>query len=261
MTVTTDIHHARERVADEREWTAEKRQAFDRFAAEIADIDARSPTPAAGPTGGPTTVASASNAGGGVSAVLSAFEEHLQEYSGEPTETAESVHQAVAAEFSTDIAVSLSGGQNGATLTPQLKQVVVAETKRRLGELGVMEQALEREDESLATAQETVATVCGWLVEHNPTSLSELGFEELRARHETLDEHREALQAAAAERQAYLTGATGGSKAVGIEHTVLVEYLYTGFGSDHPALATVSRLDECCETAQRTLRDRLTRRV
>jgi len=260
VNVDTDVERARERVADEREWTAEKRRAFERFADAVAEIDAGTPGGAAA-FGGPTAVATASNSSTGVSAVLDAFEEHLGPYSGDAQETPETVHQAVATEFSAELAVSLCGGDSAGVLTPQLKQVVQAETQSRLDELDVMGRALEREIESLSTVEEPIGEVCKWFVEHNPTLLDELGFDQLRAWHETLDDHRERLDAVAAERQQHLHATTGGSGTVGIEHRVLVEYLYAGFPASYPALATLARLEDACREAQRSLRAHLVARA
>lgn len=260
MSVDTDLDRARERVDREREWTSEKRRAFERFADTVAEIEVATPGQG-GTLGGPTTVATSGTPTAGVSAVLDAFEDHLGPYSGDAQEAPETVHGAVATEFSTELAVSLCGADSAGALTPQLKQVVRTETQRRLDELDVMGRALEREADSLDTVDEVVQTVCDWFVEHNPTPLSELGFEELRAWHETLDDHRERLDAVATERQRHLGAATGSSGAVGIEHRVLVEYLYAGFPASYPALATLARLGDACKEAQRSVRAHLVARV
>lgn len=261
MSVETAIEQARSRVADEQTFTSEKRAAFERFRADLADIDASQPSGGAIGGGGPTRVVSAHTSGTDVSAVLSAFETHLGEYCGDATDTHDSVHEAVAAEFSTELAVSLCGGDSAGTLTPQLKQVVVAETNDRLAELQVMERALDREAESLAAVGDPVESVCSWFSTHDATPLTDLGFEALRERHDELASHREALTAAAAERQETLHATTGGPDAVGIEQDVLVEYLYAGFEATHPALATLARLDSLCADAQRTVRAHLCARA
>jgi len=260
MSVDTDVDRARERVADEREWTTEKHRAFERFETAVAEVDAGT---SGGSTafGGPTAVATASNSSAGVSAVLDAFEEHLGPYSGDAQETPETVHQAVATEFSAELAISLCGGNSAGTLTPQLKQVVQAETQSRLDELDAMGRALEREADSLSAVDAAVADICEWFVAHNPTPLEDLGFDRLRAWHETLDDHRERLDAAAAERQEHLDATTGASGAVGIEHRVLVEYLYAGFPSTYPVLATLARLEDACQEAQRSIRAHLVARA
>lgn len=260
MSVETGVDRARERVERERSWTAEKRAAFEQFADAIAEIEAG----AGGQTatfGGPTAVATRSETTAGVGAVLDAFEEHLGPYSGDAQETPETVHQAVATEFSSELAVSLCGGDSAGVLTPQLKQVVQVETQSRLDELAVMETVLEREAESLVAVDDAIGAVCEWFVEHNPTPLSAVGFDRLRDWHETLDTHRERLDAVAADRQRHLDATTSAGGSVGIEHRVLVEYLYAGFPASYPALATVARLAAACDEAQRSLRAHLVARA
>jgi hypothetical protein len=260
VSVDTDVDRARERVADEREWTTEKHRAFEDFADAVAEIDVATP----GGTvafGGPTAVATTNESRAGVSAVLDAFEEHLDPYSGDARESPDTVHEAVATEFSAELAVSLCGGDSAGMLTPQLKGVVQAETRSRIDELDVMGRALEREDVSLDSVDDAAGEICGWFVEHNPTPLPELGFDRLRDCHETIEGHRERLDAVAAERQDHLHATTGSSAAVGIDHRVLVEYLYAGFPVSYPALATLARLDDACKEAQRSLRAHLVARA
>lgn len=260
MSVETDIDLAINRARREQDWTAEKRQAFDRFTDAVAEVD---PATSVSMTtvGGPTAVATTTSNTAGVGAVLDAFEEHLGPYSGDAQEDPETVHEAVATEFSAELAVSLCGGDSAGALTPQLKQVVQTEARTRIDELDVMERALEGEVASLSSVDDTVGDVCAWFLEHNPTPLSELGFEALRARHETLEQYRDRLEAVATERQCHLDATTSSSGAVGIEHRVLVEYLYAGFPSSYPALATVARLEEACREAQRSLRAHLVART
>ena len=259
MTIETDVTRARERVRGEQKWTNEKRAAFERFADTVADIDPQRGSTAA--FGGATAVAATQRAGPSVGAVLDAFDEHLAAYSGDKSEQYDAVHEAVAAEFSADLAVSLCSGDSAGALTPELKRGVLSESERRRRELRVMERALDRETESLTALAEGLQTVCDWFVEYNPTPLSELGFEGLRARHERLETHRESLSDLAATRQEHVDSATAVPEQVGIEHRVLLEYLYADFEHTYPALSTITRLDETCQEAQRAVRDHLVRRA
>jgi hypothetical protein len=274
MTVTSAIDTAHERVERELERTEEKRRALDQFHREVREIDPDRQPQSGGPgsspgvtgglpggAGGGTRTRSETDSGGGCKAVRRAFADHVEAYSGDAQESHDTVHEAIAAEFSEEVAMSLASADAGGWLTPQLKRAVRSETERRQSELSVMETALEREASALASAGETQQTVVDWLVEHNPTPLSELSFEELAAWHDRLATHRDELDAAADERQCHLDGTTGENGRVGIEHEVLVEYLYAEFDSTHPALAAFTRLDELCQDAQKSLREHVTRRV
>jgi hypothetical protein len=278
--VTSGIDAARERVEHEQERTADKQRALDQFDEAVREIE-----PDEQPSGGSAGIhggggggmrgdglgssgaaagsasSSQSSTGGGCRAVRRAFAEYVQPYSGDAGETHDSVHEAIAAEFSNEVAVSLASADAGGWLTPQLKQGIISETNRRRAELSVMDTALQREQTSLASAMESQRAVVDWLVEHNPTPLSELSFDELAAWHHRLDDLRDQLDAAADERQAHLDGVSGESGQVGIKHEVLAEYLYAEFEATHPALSTFARLDELCAEAQATIREHLTRRV
>ncbi|MUV90230.1 hypothetical protein GJ629_10290 [Halapricum sp. CBA1109] len=258
MSVETTVDRARERVARERTWTAEKRTAIESFREVVADFETGLPVGGQA-VGGPTTVATQSTTGGAsVSAVLDAFEEHVGQYSGDHDDRTESVHAAVAEELSDEVAVSLCGGDSAGVLTPPLKQAILSTATKRLGELGVTVRALDREADSLSRAGETMDDVVDWLVEHNPTPLTDLGFDALRERHETLADHREALDALARRRQETVRSVTGGPEQVGIEHRVLIEYVYADAAADYPVLATAARFDDLCANAQRTVRRHLT---
>lgn len=289
MTPDTRVDQAIERIDAERSWTDEKRRQFDEFVDAVEDVAPAnstggagnvgaaaagvSPNPpgalspsatdaAAGASGEPAGSPAASASGGaGTAAVLEAFDEHLTEYSGAPGSTPTSVHECVAEEFSTDLAVALCGGNTAGALTPGLKAAVLEEAGARRAELDLMATALERERTSLCDAREALDPIVGWFREHNPTPLSELGFEELRRWHQRVGEHRSALDSVARARQDHVRATTAAGAAVGVEHAALVEYLYVDFDPTHPVLATVATLAGCCRRARRAIRDHLVRRV
>lgn len=271
MTVRTRVDQAIERVATERSWTVEKRRKVEAFADDVAELEpaaapAGGASPGAslgaGPAAGGWTATEQSAAGGvGTSAVLECFDEHLAAYSGTPDETPETVHDCVAEEFSSELAVALCGGDTSGALTPSLKRAVVEAAQSRRAELDVTATALRRERASLEDARDAIEPITGWFVEHDPTPLSDLGFERLRDWHERIDEHRAALDDVAAERQVHLDRTTTHDGAVGVDHDVLATYLYAEFEVSHPVLATVASLADCCRSAQRAIRDHLVRRV
>jgi hypothetical protein len=268
----TAVDTARERVAAERERTTAKREAVDEFQRRVREVDpeplggtdsAGTPGPGSGAPGvGPQRGASGtqSRVGGGGSgcrAVRRAFADCLGDVAGDADERHDTVHEAIAAEFSEEVAVALATADGGGRLTPTLRAGVLDETRRRRAELSVMASALEREAGSLAAAAELVGETTDWLREHNPTPLSSLSFDELAARHRRLDDHRDRLDRAVAARQSFLDESTGEAARVGIRHEDLVAYLYGGRDTGHPVLVTLGRLDGLCDEAQRTLRAHL----
>lgn len=275
--IQTEIDAARDRVAAERERTRRKLSALDEFRDRVRSLEPADPGqpsspggPGASPAmsgrglgGGGGTDVDARTSGGGCRTVRRAFADCLGDTAGDPGDSHDTVHEAIAAELSDEVAVALAAADGGGRLTPQLQQGVLAETGRRRSELSVMESALRREAESLTTATEPVDTTVDWLRENDPTPLSELSFDELARWHRTLSAFRERLDEAAAERQTFLDETTGENGTVGIRHADLVAYLYDDDGSDdtHPVLVTVGRLDETCAGAQRALREHLVCRV
>jgi hypothetical protein len=124
-----------------------------------------------------------------------------------------------------------------------------------------MRRAVDRETTELDAAAEVVDRVTGWIATADETPLTELGFETLRARHETLARHRERCDDLAARRQSFLDGATGEGPDASVGHRRLVAFLYQSFPVDHPVLATVVRLDDACAECQRAVRRHLVRRA
>lgn len=264
--VLTAVDAARERVAAEQDRTTAKREAVDEFRERVREID---PEPLGGggngalgggrtntvATGG--TQSRAGSVGGGCRAVRRAFTDCLGDVAGDADDSPDTVHEAIAAEFSEEVAVALATADGGGRLTPTLRSGVLDETRRRRAELSVMTSALEREAGSLATAAELLGETTEWLDEHNPTPLSALSFDDLAARHRRLADHRDRLDRAAAARQSFLREATGEAARVGIRHADLVAYLHETADTGHPVLATLARLGELCETAQQTVRTHL----
>jgi hypothetical protein len=267
--VRTAVDAARERVAAEQDRTTAKREAVDEFRERVREIDpeplggggngapggGRTNTVATGASGG--TRSRAGSANSGCRAVRRAFADCLGDVAGDADDSPDTVHEAIAAEFSEEVAVALATADGGGRLTPTLRSGVLDETRRRRAELSVMTSALEREAGSLAAAAELVGETTEWLDEHNPTPLSALSFDDLAARHRRLADHRDRLDRAAAARQSFLREATGEAARVGIRHADLVAYLHETADTGHPVLATLARLGELCETAQQTVRAHL----
>lgn len=294
--VRTAVDAARERVAAEQDRTTAKREAVDEFRDRVREIDPE-PLGGANGGGGRTQNGAVGNGnvgggtgnnipgggtgnnipgggtgshtvgggtrsrtgstGGGCRAVRRAFADCLGDVAGDADDSPDTVHEAIAAEFSEEVAVALATADGGGRLTPTLRSGVLDETRRRRAELSVMTSALEREAGSLAAAAELVAETTEWLDEHNPTPLSTLSFDDLAARHRQLADHRDRLDRAAAARQSFLREASGEAAQVGIRHEDLVAYLHETADTGHPVLATLGRLGELCEEAQRTVRAHL----
>ncbi len=89
----------------------------------------------------------------------------------------------------------------------------------------------------------------------NKTPLTDLGFDALQQRHETLASHRNRCEGTACDRQAFLQAATNNVLNAGIRHRSLVPYLCQDSPADHPVLATVATLEETCQECQGPVRN------
>jgi hypothetical protein len=262
MTVTTHIDHARSRLRAERKAVARKREAFEAFAGRIAELPtepAQSATPGVTATAGPHRHGE-SGATDRRHTVQRIFAETIRPHSVADADDAESLLATIRAEFTDTIAVALAPTTD-ASFSAELKEAIVAETRVRRVEAETLERALDRERTQLDDAASTVERITSWIADADETSLLDLGFDELRTRHETLATHRDRCQELADRRQAFLRGTTTGDSGARIGHRKLPPYLYEDFPVDHPVLSTVVRLDSACAECQRSVRNHLVRRV
>lgn len=264
MTVTTHVQMALECVERDREQLADRIDALERFA---RGVDAIQPVSPAGPTmtaatGGGTLAASAagsspsSNRCREVRDLFATTVGAARDEASRPASTREQLGD----EFGEELALVLSSDHDR-QFTPDVKAALLSAVRNRRAELNAVDAALSTEAASLRSAAATVESITDWLVRADETPLSELGFDELRDRHETLSDHRERCRRALRDRQDVLHGTTSPNDAARISHRQLVESLYAGNETSHPVLETVSRLEACCADCQRAVRDHLVRRA
>ncbi|AXG07452.1 hypothetical protein DU500_14025 [Haloplanus rubicundus] len=262
MTVTTHIESAQSRVRAEREAVERKREAVETFAERVADLST-DPTPSAAAgvtaTAGPRRHGE-SGAADRCRTVRTAFAETIRPHSLDDTDDSEPLLSTIRAELTDGIAVALAPTTD-VPFSAELKKAIVAETHARRVEAETLVAALDRERSALGDAASTVEAVTGRLADADETPLTDLGFDALRTRHETLATHRDRCQALADRRQTFLDESTASNSRAGISHRTLVPYLYADFPVDHTVLSTVARLDAVCLNAQRAVRDHLVRRA
>jgi len=262
MPVNTHIDQARTRVQAEQDAVDAKIDAFETFTDQVADLPTDQ-TPSMSAVGMATVGAqlhATSSHDDQCRGVRTAFAETIQPHSVADVDGSEPLLETIREEFTDTIAVALAPTTETA-FTADLKQMVIAEAQSRTAEATALHQALEREAATLDEASETVATITAWIAEADETSLTDLGFDALRDRHETLGTHRERCEDLAADRQAFLDETTSAGVDAGIRHRSLIPYLYPDFPVDHPVLATVARLAETCDECQRVVRQHLVRRA
>lgn len=245
------IREARTTAERERECAAAERDAFDQFARQLADLDARSagvPEPA----GGETLLA-----GPGEDRALEEIQEayretvmavpHYDEEYDEPAAT------NMAAEFGEEVATA---AMNGPRFTPGLKRALLghaAESREQREELLA---ALDREEAALADAEAVVADADATLREMNERPLSDRSFDDLARAYERLGDLEGDVEAVVVDRQ----GALNEDFAVGSRATgghAFHEYLYQSLPVTYPVLADatalLSRVDRAKDAVARSL--------
>jgi hypothetical protein len=262
MGIQTHVHDARARVRSEQDAVEARLDAVDRFLDRVEAI-APGPTPSS-PGSVVTTVGTRSRHGRSRSdtceTVRQAFAETIRPHSLEDAEQTESLQETIQAELSGPIAVALAPATE-TTVSPELKRAVLSEARARRAETEALGRALEREATQVDDAAAVVDEITEWIATADETPLTDLGFAELRARHERLERYRGRCEAVTQRRQSFLDGATSNGPDAGISHRSLGPYIYQDFPTDHPVLATVARLDDTCKECQRAVRDHLVRRA
>ncbi|RKD93642.1 DUF7260 family protein [Halopiger aswanensis] len=259
----TDVHRALECVTEQRASVADRIDAFESFAACVRDLPAGPSATTAGPVAQATPTVMTSRAAGAGPAtpdpcavVRRTFLETIVPHTTIEIDGEESVVRALAAEFSRDIAVALT---TNSTWTAELKTAVVEAATTRRFEAERLQAALETEAERLETLVDDLDSIVAWLRSTAAESLHQCGFDELRAKHDRLEEFCDRLGTVLEERQERLQDPV--RDAGDVPYRTLVESVYASFDSRYPVLATLTRLYRICRECQRTVRDHLVRRA
>lgn len=262
MPVPTHIERARERAEAEQQAVEAKRRAFDAFIDRVENLSPE-PTPSA-PAGLTAPVGGSSRRTGSrddrCRTVRTAFAETIRPHSVADCDESESLLETIRSEFTDSLAAALAPTTETA-FSGNLKAMIISEATARRTEATVLGRVLAREASHLKDARETVDDITAWIAEADETPLTDLGFETLRHRHETLATHRSHCDRLARRRQEFLRKTTNQGVEIGVRHRSLLPYLYDDFPVDHPLLATAGRLDSVCATCQRAVRTHLVRRV
>jgi hypothetical protein len=260
MTVQTHVSQARTRIQAEQEAVGAKLEALDAFVDRVSDLSTGAVrSSASGMTS--TTGALAQTdpkAGSRCRAVRRAFAETIRPVSVD--DGSESLLTTIQTELSDEIAVALAPTSD-APFSTTLKEAILSEATARRAEAAVLRESLSREAAQIEAVEAAIDDITDWIAKADETPLLDLGFDELKQRHETLARHRDRCDRLAQQRQEFLGRTTNRGVEVGIRHRTLPPYLYRDFPDDHPVLATVARLDAVCAECQRAVRGHLVRRI
>lgn len=262
MTVELRTHDAVERAESERERIEGKVAAFEQFAERVreASPDAgrgvgASARSAPGRSAGNALAVGTSSVGNadGVSVVREAFRDTVLSYAD-----ADSLPEAMADELSRDLAAALSPAAGA--FGPGLADQLVSRAEARAEECQLLADAIATERDRARAVGDELDAIIDWVAETDETPLLQLGFEELRERHDRLADRRETCDRLACERQATIRG-TRREGLTGIRERELLDHLYGDFVEAHPMLADLARVDDLLAECQRAVRRHLCARV
>ncbi|UPV73687.1 hypothetical protein M0R89_14210 [Halorussus limi] len=250
-----------ERAAAERDRIEEKVAAFGEFRERVESVptDAnrragRSSRSGSRAVGSALAVgASGTSTTGGAATVREAFRETVLPYAD-----ADSMQEAMADELSPELTAALSPAAGG--FSTGLQRQLVSRADRRRKECGLLADGIEGERDRVRALADELGEITDWLADADETPLLQLGFEELRARHDRLEEFRATCDRLAAERQAAIRE-TRSDGLTGIREAELIAHLYGEFDDAHPVLADLAELDAVLAECQRAVRRHLCARV
>ncbi|MGB9965715.1 DUF7260 family protein [Halobacterium hubeiense] len=262
----TDRHldDARDLARSEREAVTAKFEAYDQFTARVQNlsIDAThaSQSAPALATGGAQTAKTTANADTGCASVRAAFRDTIRPYSVADLDDDEPLLETIRSELSDSIAVAVAPTTD-ASFTESLRDAIIAATQSRRLEARAMQTGLDAELDHLHDAADTLDQILDWLLDADETPLTDLDFDDLRARHETLATHRERCTRLLADRQRFLDKSPKIDGQEGMSHRTLVRYLYYDLPVAFPVLSAGVHVETLCADSQLAIRDHLTRRV
>lgn len=229
------VSEARTAVSEERSRTATERQAFARFARQVARLESsRSAQQLASADGvvAAATVSSHSPPDRRLEAVRDAYQETVMGMPHYEEEYAEPLARHMREEFGEEVATAVtSGGQ----LTPELKQVLVERSREAAAERERLMHRLDREAEALDAADEQFTAIAADLDEAEGSSLTDFGFERLVDEWNRLGELESRLSRLLGRRQETLDA--NELSPLGDGRQSLHDYLYGDLDTRFPILA------------------------
>lgn len=238
------LAEAREAVAAEYARATAEREAFDAFTRRVDALDVSRSRPDGGMPR-PSRV-TGDRPPDELRPVRKAYRETVMNVSHHDTEFGETMAEGMSAEFSPEVAAAVA---NGGRLTPAIHAALVtggrqarAQRDRILAHLENERDAIDRADETLRPAVETVRTVGERVADATPPALV--------ADADRLDYHERSVESLLRDRQRTIHEADH-------DHEAWYEYVYGPVGTPHPVLSagthTLDRLADARDDVARAL--------
>lgn len=258
IAVAAHVKQAQSAVSEERSRTATEREAFTRFAREIARLDASGAAVQLGPTQGATSAVAASPSprGRGIEQVRAAYDQtilsmdHFEEEYDEPL----SVHMG--RELGEEVATAVEQNHQ---LTPPLKQALVDRAREAARDRDRLISRLDHELESLEAAHEELSAAAESVDEAAERTFEDWNFPELADEWNRLGELESRLSRLHSSRQEALQSSEKNGS--GLDRPSLNEYLYDGLETSFPVLADAAELLDRVTSLRRRVLLTLTQRA
>lgn len=253
------VNEARAEVQEEQSRTATERNAFARFADQVAKLD---PSPTsyqlASTEGATATVAMSGQqpSDNRLEAVRDAYRETVMAMPHYEEEYAEPMAQHLREEFGEEVATAVTGGDR---LTPELKQVLVRRARESAHERGRLMDRLDREADRLDTATEELETIRSVVNQTDQKSFVGSDFRDLADEWNRLGEFESRLTRLLERRQESLQSEWQAGDLSGLRS--LQQYLYADMETDFPVLADGAVLADRLAAARSRVLGTLTTRV
>lgn len=248
------VRRAREECENERARTRAERVAFAEFADRVRELE---PTLASVGDGYPgETLVRANAADNRLRRVQDAYRETVMAVPHYDAEFGEPLELNMTAELGSSVAPAVLDGQG---FTPQLQQALVTKSEGACRQRLSLEDRIDDEAATLATAEDAFESVRADLERLNETPLSERSFEDLERTYRRLAALEAECHDVVDPRQADVRAEMQDVDDEGPAN--FYHYLYDPLDVDYPVLAAGASLLEAVETAKRNVRLALTRRA
>lgn len=215
-----------------------KREALEKFRSDLEQIETVQK-----PSGTATNTSTIANdfEGRGCEPIINSFKTHMDSYYEGAIEDFDSALGKMADEFNENLIFQLS--DSDAVITPQIKQGLQREVDNNIERLNSIESALGEERDSLRVVEDTIYEIVSWVAKQKDIGLPGRDYKEMIELHNEVEGYIDELDELSEQRQQDIRKSTV-NQSVGIEHSQLLNILYSDFPVDHPILRDIATTAE-----------------
>ena len=257
-TVIQQMEAARAALNNERDCLEDERTAFAQFRKRVAGMDEHAPATSTATTRVKNAIIGTSEAtasGTQIKQVRNAYRETVMSVPHYEADYDQSFDDHLAAEFSPELASALATTDS---LTPPVQETLLTASQQATEGRTTLLSALNREDDNLQHARDTLDEMNTTLTEMNQRPITAWATNEIISTYERLSEFETQCDELAAERQTELHS----QRIPGPNHAdeELNEFLYESLPVTYPVLVDLAEFNSLLHTARQHLEQALTTR-